>query len=479
MMDAQSTLSPWCAALKLPESDQELADLLRVAPKPSPHLHLLPIDDAANELDKELKKIRRLSAQDVKIVREIVGCARSHANDAYPCIQEFARQAQSRPDINEDPTVRMLTGPSGVGKSIIMSAIDWLYSSPLFVDVPGLAEFPIRSIVRFRLQKTTKYADRMNIIGEAAGFKMDGKKGGASDLQFLRRRLYQYGVSSLLPDELQFLAMGDSNAQVASIVLEFSLCGVPVFYGGNYSLANKLCSRPPEDVARLLSEPIVMLPDAFDDPAFRGLLDDFAVVLGVVDIDFDAHAHTIHRYTFGLRRFVRRIFKHAYRIMRREHLLLGTPMKLTMHHIDAAYDDGVAYGKDRMAVKKHQDDLRGTGKVDPKYHCPFELPKEQQLVRKLEADRLREEELNQELLKQSRTREEREQQEEKRRKEAAAMRKAQRAQALAADSNAKAESSAKGAGGTRAARPPQPTTADELLRVLNSRKEQLKSTKKR
>ncbi|MDM0076917.1 hypothetical protein QTH90_21085 [Variovorax sp. J2P1-59] len=93
-----------------------------------------------------------------------------------------------------------------------------------------------------------------------------------------------------------------------------------------------------------------MLPDAFDDPAFRGLLDDIAVVLGVVDIDFDAHASTIHRYTFGLRKFVRRIFKQAYRIMRREHQLLGTPMKLTMRHIDAAYDDDKAYGKDRMAT---------------------------------------------------------------------------------------------------------------------------------
>jgi hypothetical protein len=450
--------TPWTRALQLPKSDEALSRKLRVAPVARPDLHEHTPKAAGELLDDCLKALFHPSAQDLRVVRTLADIAGAHAVRAYASLDAFVRGAQIKPRVAGDPaTLRnemrltMLTGPAGVGKSEVAQATaKLLWTETKVCASPGMKPFPIRPIGAFSIGQDLKNASRLNAIAKSIGLEPQASRGDAADMSQLALRLYQWGCCMLIPDEVQFITKTESNAQVTSILLQLGRLGPPVVYVCNYDLGHKLKQRPPQDKARLLSKPIIMLPDPHDDPAFVGLLVDIGEVLaGVVQIDFEEHARQIHSWTFGIRRCVRNLFVVAYVLMRRDKRPASQALRLTIAHLHSAYEH-VDYEESKEAVIESRNALNSIGKADSDFRCPFNLPEEQEVQLRREAHRLRQEDLDREREKDARTGEERRRQEQAAREKAATQPKPPQAR--------------KPAPGPR-----RPASAEDWLRQLDSK----------
>jgi len=406
-----SSDTPWVKALTLPKSDDALTALIRVAPVQRLDIHLMDKDKAVLEVDAALSLIYHPSAQDLRHVREMVSLAASYARQAYATKEQFIEKARGAPGArSSDPEVRFFTGPAGVGKSSVIAAAARAVCTREPIEVcSSLPAFPFSPLIRFEVAKNA--VELWNSMLSAAGHPRSANpnphRTRFGDLDYVDLKLYQLGVCLLAPDELQNITLTDSNAQVTGILLKMREHGRPVMFVGNYDLGHKLLKRPPQDTARLLSRPMIMLPDSAQDPAFLGYLDDIAVVFGIVRIDFEEHAGEIHRLTFGLRRFVRRLFVIGYGIMRAQHKRSHDSMRLKIEHLRAAYASR-EFEADRKAVEQSHDDLLNIGDLNPFFRCPFQLPKEQQVLQREQADARRDAALRDAQDAASRTREERE-----------------------------------------------------------------------
>lgn len=421
----------WLQGLLLPKSDDALARALRVPPRPMPDLHQRSVTNAGEQLKNELRRVFHPSAQDLAIVRQLAQIAAAYAEQHYACPEDFLRWAQTDPKqllsaieklvLQAEPRVTFFTGPAGVGKSTLAAALARVLNAGRTVcPSRKLGSFPLRPVTLLELPESKKVADQINEISRAGGIEPTANRGDANDLNLLNLRLYQTGSCLLMLDELQGFTSSATSNLVTRVLLGFRRMGRPLVFLGNYELGHRLKTyKGPEVHGRLLANPIVMLPDAWNDPAFVGYLGDIAAVIGVVKIDFELHASEIHVKTFGLRRYVRRLFTVAYEIMRTEHDRGRAPLELTIEHLRAAHDHK-DYGDARLAVKKSTDDLLGNSEPDPRYRYHDPLPDSLLSKQKQHADWARQVALNAAQDLDFRTREERERQEQQAREHLAA-----------------------------------------------------------
>ena len=402
--------TPWIAALQLPKADSALAKLVRIEPKPLVGLYDMRPRMAVEQLTVAFKNFYEPSANDLRLIREVVDIMGSHASTYYSSKHDFTVGAKGKPRLAIDPPVIMFSGPTGAGTSMLILALARLFAniSPVLVD-PDLPEFPIRPIAAVQVESNVSGAKILTSIATSLGLGQHYAKGTKWDTAHLRLRLFQLACCCVFPDELQFVSRSsNSNALAAKLLTLLSELGVPVFYACNYSLGHKLKKRPPEDRARLLSAPMIMLPDVPDSPDFIRFLEDAKVIFnGVLAIKPASDAAEIHSMSFGLRRMVVRLLAFGHRIAREAHRGECDSFVVTMDHIRAAYLS-TDFEQDRVTVEGSFAALLGIGEANNDYICPFDLaPSEEAVLRKI-ADARRQDALNAAESVKSRTREERE-----------------------------------------------------------------------
>ena len=336
--------TPWIDALALPEKDQKLELLLRVAPQPVRDVHHLGIRDAVEQLKAGIERSYRPSAQDIKVIREIVDVARGYAGVAYASEEQFVAGSMGRlPSRKSNPAV-MLTGYSGGGKSRLLEAIGRVFSVERVVQPsPSLKPFPIRPFALVTFERDVTAVRMMNQLSYAIGGDAEYTAKGEADLRHARLRTYQVGCCGALLDETQFMSRSEgSSALPAKLLGQATGLGPPVIYACNFILGHKLKRRPPEDQRRLLSAPIILVPDESNDPAFIGFLSDISVVMdGVLLIDPAVDADEIHAMSFGLRGPVLDLILTAYKIAREAERPKAT-LAVTMENLRSAYLVGPA-----------------------------------------------------------------------------------------------------------------------------------------
>ncbi len=401
--------SPWIAALELPACDQALAERVRVAPQPLTGIHEARPDTARKLLMHAIEQTYRPSAQDLRLIRRLYDMAGAHARLALSSEQQFMDGIRKLPSIYREAPMTMLTGHAGVGKSALIRAARRLVPNDLTVEPSkALPPFRISPWLHLDIKANIRAPDLLNEAMSSAGVDEVFTLGGPKEFSRGAQRLYQAGACGVLLDELQFInrSTGASTLTV-KILTRLTELQLPIAYACNYSLGHKLKRRPPEDVTRLMSSPLIVLPDLAADPAFVGYLEDIKIVMdGVLKIDAEGDAAEIHNMTFGLRRLVIRLIACAYVIARE---LPGKPRSLpcvTMEHLKAAYLH-VDFQFDRLAVEQCQNAALGFSGVAEDYLCPFELPPAEQALQKAHADQLRQRQLNDALHKASMTRDER------------------------------------------------------------------------
>ena len=403
------TTTPWIAALQLPKDDSTLAKLVRIAPTPLVGLYEMRPRMAVDQLVIAFKSFYEPSAQDLRLIREVVDIMASHACRYYSSETDFIVGAKGRLQLAIDPPVIMFSGPSGAGKSMLIQALVRLFANSPPVHLSSdLPDFPIRPVAAVQVESNVSGGKLLMSIAHSLGLDEHYAKGTKWDVAHLRLRLFQLACCCVFPDELQFVSRSlNSNALAAKLLTLLAELRVPVFYACNYSLGHKLKKRPPEDRARLLSSPMIMLPDVPDSPDFIKFLEDAKVIFdGVLAIQPESDAAEIHRMSFGLRRMVVRLFAFGFKIARESHRGERGDFMVTMKHVHAAYLS-TDFEEDRSTVEGSFAALLGIGENNDDYICPFNLALSEEAVLRKLADARRESALNAAEAEKSRTRQER------------------------------------------------------------------------
>lgn len=376
-------------------------ELIRVPPSAVKNIEELPVDTATRMLETALSVFYRPSPQDVQIIRRIVGLALAHAMTHYASEEQFVRGAKCRDPLAQEPPLVMMTGLAGVGKSAILKALERLLLRGHRVRVSkDLPEFPITPVVTAIIGANINYVDVMNAIADCLGLgasrrdvavdAADGSnrlestyaRADRESIRHAKLRLYQQGACCFTGDEFQFLTRSrEANALLARFLAFLAVFGLPVVYSCNYSAGHRLKMRPQEDRTRLLHDPIIVLPDPPDEPAYLSLLEDYKIVFdGALDIEPKRDAPEIHEMTFGLKRSAKRLLVIGYRIARKR-ARKGEKVCVTMADLRAAYMS-VSYEDDRRTVEGCHSILMGIDSKHEDLVCPFDLPPSQIAVQK-------------------------------------------------------------------------------------------------
>jgi len=377
--------SPWGRVLEVPASDAKLAERVRLPAQMVPDLSSLHPDIGSDLLQQAFKSFYEPSTEDLRLIRKIANSAIAYASRAYPSVEHFRRTAQCRFEIGQESSTRMVTGHSGAGKSTLMAAVRRLLSTDQVLDAGSdLAPFPMVLTAHVKMYPKITIAELLVAVAERIEVELDAKRTSGSALRFLQQRMYQRSVLLVLADEMQFAARSASaSALIAQLIATLSGFGAPVFFAANFSLGHKLKTRPPEDVARFCSEPLIMLPLLPEDDGFVTFLEGARTILGgALSLDLNEHGEQFHAMTFGLRRQMARLLIGGYRIACAQRRTGKEELLVTIEHLRLAYKS-TDFAEDRAIVENCQQAELGS-RANLAYVCPFEMtPSETSRMRKL------------------------------------------------------------------------------------------------
>lgn len=116
-------------------------------------------------------------------------------------------------------------------------------------------------------------------------------------------------------DELQFLAQSkDASTLVTTVLLALLDVKTPWFFMSNYSLGWKLVGRPPEATQRLLSRPVVLLPEAPGSKDWREILQQYQYTAKeVLAFELVDREYELWNCCAGLKRLLLALLEIAYR----------------------------------------------------------------------------------------------------------------------------------------------------------------------
>ena len=390
---------------------QDVAEIRRRAlriPMPLAGLNSLSVETACSVLKKAFDELFVPTEQTDAIMLEIVDKAIAHSSTTYTDSKAFLFGAYAKKSpLPEYVFPISVLGPAGVGKSHLLTALQRILprNDEILVDA-NHPKFPLSSHWNINVRDRTTLSGMFHcLLGEDGVELNDAEKDskirvGKSkrDIPALlarcRRIVFTSGVSLLVADEFQFATRSESaNTLVTSMLLHLSSIGIPMIYAANYSLGHRLSRRPQEDRQRLLSRPLILLPDTAESEDWNKTLKAYKEIApDNFKFDIDKDARTIHGWTGALKRLLGILLIDAYRRSR------NSGGYVTIAEIESAYKS-YNYSANRMDINLMNQQLV-TGKCARQdLWCPFELPKSVNAIRKKEAENLRLFNTGQEMVK--------------------------------------------------------------------------------
>ena len=302
--------SPWVSRFNPLLDSAELRREATVTVAPLTDLHALPLETASLKLKVALRTVFHPTTQCLDILQRMLGTAHAHCQVRYPDTQSYMRGIYSEkaplPDFS--PPI-CLTGLPGTGKTELLKSFFRMldkrnevsldpYHPPFRLNGPWLATVQAKNT-------------SISVLSALAGEE------GKTDLLVnkCRKLAFRDGIPFLLTDELQFTTGSDSaNTRVTQLLLSLGLIGIPCIFAANFTLLWRLKHRPGEEQERLLSEPIILLPDLADSQdwsdtlnAQRNVASDYLLFDPVTD------ARTLHVYSGGRKRAMSMLILIAFR----------------------------------------------------------------------------------------------------------------------------------------------------------------------
>ena len=278
------------------------------------------IEVACRRLQLGLQEVNLITEQAESIIRVVVERALAHPELVY-CDPHAVLRAAYEGSRSEDVYVPILiTGQAGVGKTRIRQSIQRVLSGREFVWVDeSHPRMPLIDYAECVIAQQSSVLEVLRPLAnpEIASGSVKVKRGEIAGKCARWQRVC--GTCLLGVDELQFMGQSETaNTLVTRTLLAFADVGLPWFAIANYSLIWKLLDRPSEAMQRLLSHPVIVLPDPPSSVDWAALLMEFQVVLEealefkLIDLRLD-----IWNLCAGLKRELVNLLVHAYRIARR------------------------------------------------------------------------------------------------------------------------------------------------------------------
>jgi hypothetical protein len=340
---------------------------------PLTNLKELPAATACSLLANELKQVFYPTTQAVDILHQFIEMALAHSLQHYPDEHTFLDWIYKRESPLPDFMPPLcLTGLAGIGKSGVAKALGRILPADGVVTCSAdEVKHPLKSLWGIAIRAQSKLSDLLAPLGGAEGSLRDQTNSA-------RRRAYRMGISLVVPDEFQFMtASSTANTRIVQALMSLAYLGLPFVYIANFSLLHRLLKRPQEDRDRMLSNIVVMLPDAPESEDWVNTLKlQLAVAPGVFRIDPDTDGEQIYRYCAGIKRYEARLLVVAYMLARE-----GRPHDkmtiVTMGDVKAAYESGkyAAQRADAELITKQFILNRQADKKRRDLWCPVEQPR--------------------------------------------------------------------------------------------------------
>lgn len=228
-----------------------------------------------------LKEIYVPSESGCKIVLRLIDRLRAALAERFPDAKTYLRRMYLE-DFGTDELAQVicLTGPSGVGKSQLVSAFVRLVGSPTPFWLGAEHQSVLIECVR-RVKIGPRTTDAMiygALSNPAYANDREAYSRGAA-LKHVPQWLYNCGVGLLLVDEMQFLTQSSqANTRVTQVLLTLGYLGPSMVFVSNYSLGHRLKKRNDEERQRLLGEPIVYEPEGHDSVFWQCLIAEYVRV---------------------------------------------------------------------------------------------------------------------------------------------------------------------------------------------------------
>ncbi len=319
------------------------------------------VTDGISAVRAALKGFHYVNGQELDLLERVVGRALGHCRSAYPGVEEFAGVLQQERIQLDVPTPICLSGLNGGGKSTFIDTLARVMPEDCSVDLehPFRTAFPLRAFRSSRVESKSSLSavlfpflpadSRPRWVTDDEGNQrlVTPKIGTDTMVETAQRFGYREGRGHNGLDELQFITQSaDANTKLANTVMTVASLGAPLIYVLNFSGVKRLLCRRPEERDRLLSDPVVFLPDMPETEDGKGLLNQFDLCLKEISsFSLADEAGEIFNMTVNVKRKMRELFELAYLEMRRARVT-----KMTMDHVKAAYKSK-GYGEHRSQVK--------------------------------------------------------------------------------------------------------------------------------
>lgn len=307
---SNSIASPWIGHFEPLLNTETIRQRAAVTVSPITGLASMPLELAYARLEHALKTIFYPTTQCVSVLKRLVGIAYSHCMAVYPNNRAFLCGVYaSEPPLEEFVPPICLTGLAGTGKTEILKAFGRLHDCghSVLVD-PDHPLFPVRGSQLVTVKARSSPKDVLRCLAQGEGAPTELIISG-------RKRAYRDGIAMLLTDELQFATGSENaNARVAQMLLSLGYLGIPFVYAANFSLISRLQRRPGEEQHRLLSDPIVLIPDRATSTDWQNTLAaQRSVAPEVFVFDPVVDAEPLHAYCGGRKRAMAKLLLLAFR----------------------------------------------------------------------------------------------------------------------------------------------------------------------
>ena len=346
------------------------------------------IEGASIRIGDAWRKIFVPTGQACEIMLTFIQAAKSHAERYYPDAKTFLENVYD-PNRNIEPfSPFFLTGPAGVGKSKIRNALEKLLDKEEFVvPNPYHGKLPLIGIRSVVVREKVGKNDFLRALAKPELMDESIRVTGNRIIRESARWLYQSGCCLVIADELQFITQSaTANTQATNSVKYISHLGMPSAIFANYSLVHRLMKRPQEDRQRLLTRPLILLPDAPESPDWIAVLTEMQkAVPHIYEFSFEVKAFELWGYCAGIMRVLTNLLLIAYRLARK----IGRSFVMWAD-IESAYlsNDFFTDRQDVSQLILHGD-LGGNLRGD--LRCPFEIPESQLFVYRESIKKIRQE----------------------------------------------------------------------------------------
>ncbi len=329
------------------------------------------VEEACRKLESGLKEVLLVTAQLEAVIRSEIEKAAAHSKLVYTSSYSALEAAYSGVEADDGTMPSFITGLAGVGKSRLRLAMQRVLAGKRTIALDAAhPSVPLVDYIDCVIGKKPSVAAVLRSLAspEIAG---SGVRIGSEELgRECARWLRTCGVCLIGGDETQFMAQSEgASTLITRTLLALAELQVPWFVIANYSLGWKLRQRPSESTQRLLSRPVVLLPDPPTSKDWHALLSAYETVLEQA-LRFRLLDHRIElwNYCAGLKRLLVKLLVLSYEIARKAGF-----SQASWDHVRQAY------GSVRYSVERDDVNLliayAGQAKILRKdLLCPFKGP---------------------------------------------------------------------------------------------------------